>query len=94
MFKHNRNNKRILRHLFTFSRVTRKRFPQPVRDAIERGIGELERVLAGEVRFALETSLATRALWQALTPRDRALQVFAQLAVRDTENNTECSSTC
>ncbi len=41
----------------------------------------------GEIRFVIEASLELRELWAGLTPRERALDVFARLKVWDTEHN-------
>ena len=55
--------------------------------AIETAIAETERTHGGEIRFAVEANLSAPELWRGLTPRERALQVFAQLSVWDTEAN-------
>ena len=48
---------------------------------------EAETHHAGEIRFAVEAALDLPHLWHDVTPRARALQVFAQLGVWDTEAN-------
>ncbi len=45
------------------------------------------RTIVGEVRFAIETALPLAALWHGLSPRARALQVFAHLRIWDTHHN-------
>lgn len=55
--------------------------------AIERAITDTEKTHGGEIRIALEASLDPAELFSGLTPRQRALQVFAQLGVWDTELN-------
>lgn len=76
------------RHLTATQLGTRRRFSKTVLDQIEAAIHEVESRHAGELRFAVETSFDLSDLWQGLTPRQRALQVFGQLGVWDTENNS------
>jgi uncharacterized membrane protein len=56
-------------------------------EAIEKAIAETERVHGGEIRFAIEANLGAADLMKGVTPRDRALQVFGELGVWDTEAN-------
>ncbi len=42
----------------------------------------------GEIRFAMEGALAPAPLLRGLTPRARAVEVFSDLRVWDTEENT------
>jgi len=76
---------RTLKHLFATRAGTRARFPRSAEGAISAAIRATEERSSGEVRFAIETGLGIRALWSGLTPQERARQVFAQLAVWDTE---------
>jgi uncharacterized membrane protein len=76
---------RLLRHLFATRAGTRRRFSDAVDAAIESAIRAAETGTSGEIRFAIETALDIAELWAGLTPRERALQVFAQLRVWDTE---------
>jgi uncharacterized membrane protein len=62
-------------------------FPAATLDAIEQAVARAERTHAGEIRFAIETSLAPLHVLNELTPRDRALDVFSRLRVWDTEHN-------
>ncbi|HVP32815.1 MAG TPA: TPM domain-containing protein [Steroidobacteraceae bacterium] len=78
---------RLIRHLATTRFSTRRRFPPPVRAAIERAIKECEARHAGEIRFVIETAFDLPELWQDLAPRQRALQLFGQLGVWDTAHN-------
>lgn len=66
----------------------RRHFPDDLLDAMTRAVAEGERHHLGEVRFALESRLPAGAVWSGLTARGRAEQVFAQLGVWDTEENT------
>jgi len=78
---------RLIRHLATTRFSTRRRFPPPVRAAIERAIKECEARHAGEIRFVIETAFDLPELWHDLAPRQRALQLFGQLGVWDTAHN-------
>lgn len=76
---------RSLRHLFASEAGTRRRFPPGALAAIEQAIGNAERRTSGEIRFAIETALELPHLWSGRTPRERALDVFGELRVWDTE---------
>ena len=78
---------RLLRHLATTRWSTRRRFDPAARAAIEGAIGECEQRHGGELRFIVETALDLPQLWHDLTPRTRALQVFGQFGVWNTEHN-------
>ena len=78
---------RFIRHAAATHWRTRMLFPAATLDAIEQAIGRAERTHAGEIRFAIETALAPGHVLNALTPRARALEVFAHLRVWDTEHN-------
>jgi|SRR5687768_116408 uncharacterized membrane protein len=74
--------KRIARHLF-FSR----RFPQDAMAAIEQAITQSETTHRGEIRFAAESALDAPAVFAGESARSRAIEVFSQLGVWDTEEN-------
>jgi uncharacterized membrane protein len=78
---------RAVKHLFSTRWGTRRRFTREVRARIESGIAALERVHAGEIRFAVETAFDLPELWYAVTPRQRAVQIFGHLGVWDTAGN-------
>ena len=78
---------RALRHLFATRWGTRRRFPEATLGAIEAAVREVEGRHAGEIRFAVETSLDLPELWHGVGARERALQVFGHLGVWDTEGN-------
>jgi len=78
---------RLIRHLAATRFSTRRRFPPPVRAAIEQAIRECETRHAGEIRFVVETALDLPELWHGLAPRQRARQLFGQLGVWDTAEN-------
>jgi uncharacterized membrane protein len=78
---------RLFRHLFSTAARTRVLFSPAVLAQIETAIGTAEAQHSGEIRFVVETALPLSALWHGLTPRARALQVFAHLHVWDTHAN-------
>lgn len=78
---------RVLRHLFFPPWWVRVRFPRRVLDAIEQAIQTSERQHRGQIRFAIEASLALPPLLKGVSPRQRAEEVFALLRVWDTEEN-------
>lgn len=78
---------RALRHLVAPSWTVRRVFGAEGLQAIEAAITESERQHGGELRFAVESNLDTWDLLKGVTPRDRALALFAQLGVWDTEAN-------
>jgi uncharacterized membrane protein len=78
---------RLIRHITTTRWSTRRHFPQAVRDAIEEAIGECESRHGGEIRFIVETAFDLPEVWRALPPRTRALQLFGQFGVWNTEHN-------
>jgi uncharacterized membrane protein len=78
---------RLFRHLFCTATRTRVLFSAAVLAQIEAAIGAAEAQHSGEIRFVVETALPLPALWHRLTPRARALQVFAHLRIWDTHHN-------
>ena len=81
------NAGRFLRHLFYTRWMTRRHFTPLVLGQIETAIRETEALHGGEIRFVVETALDLAELAQEISPRQRALQVFGQLGVWDTEHN-------
>jgi uncharacterized membrane protein len=77
---------RGLRHLVTPDWVARRAFPAQTLRAIEQAVKASERRHRGEIRFALEAGLSPAQL--RMSTRARAHQVFAQLGVWDTEENS------
>jgi uncharacterized membrane protein len=78
---------RLIRHVSAPHWRTRLKFPKATLDAIEQAVARAERTHAGEIRFAIETSLAPLHIVNEVSPRARALEVFAHLKVWDTEHN-------
>lgn len=81
------NFARILRHLLTGQWVQRRTFPAVSLAAIEQAIVQSEMKHGGEICFAVEAALNTLPLLRNQTTRERALEVFSQLRVWDTEHN-------
>jgi uncharacterized membrane protein len=78
---------RVLRHLFLPPWRVRLAFGARALHDIERAIRESERTHAGEIRFAVESALHLFPLLRGQSARERALDVFSQLRVWDTEHN-------
>jgi uncharacterized membrane protein len=73
-----------LRHGFF---AARRAFPDPVLAKIEEAIERSERDHSAELCFAVEASLPFLDAWRGRSPRDRAIEVFAQTGVWDTEGS-------
>ena len=78
---------RFFRHAFTTLGAVRRSFPKSALAQIEQAIKDCEKKHAGEIRFAVEAALHERAIWAGMTPRQRAIELFSQLRVWDTEHN-------
>ncbi|MBI4206729.1 MAG: TPM domain-containing protein [Betaproteobacteria bacterium] len=79
---------RILKHLIAPQWVINRAFPRAVLDRIEAAITASEASHRGEIRFVVEGGLDLAPLLKGMTPRERALELFSQLRVWDTEENT------
>ncbi len=79
--------KRIFRHLFTTMWSVRRAFPASSLRDVERAIRETEATHEGQVRFAVEHALDLPQLLAGRSARERALDVFSQLRVWDTQDN-------
>ena len=79
---------RLLRHLATTSARVRRAFPASALHSIEQAIATSEASHAGEIRFVVEGSLDGLPLLRGQTARERAIELFAQLHVWDTVDNT------
>jgi uncharacterized membrane protein len=73
--------------LFATRAGLRRAFPPASLSAIESAIAESERRHSAEIRVAIESSLDPVQVRRGRSPRARALEVFAELAVWDTEAN-------
>lgn len=80
--------KRWFKHLFMPPWAWRRAFPQATLDAIEAAVRASEATHNGEIRFAIENTLAASQVWRGMTGRERAVEVFSNLRVWDTEQNS------
>jgi len=81
------NIKRVMRHLSSGSAAARRAFPPHTLDVIERAIRETEVMHTGQIRFAVEPALDLKLLLAGRTAQERAVEVFSELRVWDTEYN-------
>ena len=82
------NFRRVLKHLFMPPWAWRRAFPQATLDAIEAAVASSETAHRGEIRFAVENSLPAALVWRGIRGRERAIEVFSNLRVWDTEHNS------
>ena len=80
-------SKRLLKHVALPPWLVRRAFTPAVMRAIEAAIAASEKHHCGQIRFAVEETLTLAELWRGKTGRERALEVFADLRVWDTEQN-------
>ena len=80
--------KRIVRHSVIGDSHVKRAFPRGTLNKIEQAIQASESSHLGEIRFAVESSLDGAPLFKGQSARDRALDLFAQLRVWDTRDNT------
>jgi len=78
---------RLVRHLFMTPWQLKRRFPKVVLQRIEAAIAHSETTHAGEIRFALEMNLPLLDIFRKKTGQQRAVEIFSQLQVWDTEQN-------
>jgi uncharacterized membrane protein len=81
------NLKRIIRHLLMTHWRVKAAFPLRSLSAIEKAVQESHQAHIGQVRFVVEGALHSSALFEGLTARERAIDIFSQLRVWDTEYN-------
>ncbi|MCX7626906.1 MAG: TPM domain-containing protein [Methylophilaceae bacterium] len=79
---------RILRNLLSGPWQVRRHFPRDALARIESAIAASESAHLGELRFVVEAGLNWDDLWHGVTARARAIEVFSQLRVWDTEYNS------
>jgi uncharacterized membrane protein len=79
---------RIIKHLWYGPRHMHRLFPKTALQHITEAIAASEVRHLGEIRFAVESSLPLTSLWRGDSARERAIEVFSDLRVWDTENNT------
>ena len=80
--------KRIVKHLLVTDGQLRRAFPRSTLNAIEDAIKASETAHVGEIRVAVEAALDGAPLFTGQSARDRAIDLFSQLRVWDTQYNT------
>lgn len=78
---------RFWRHLLSHPGQVRALFSTTALQQIEQQIGDSEQQHAGEMRVVIEAGLPWPDVLRKLTPRQRAIQLFGQLQIWDTEHN-------
>src|SRR4051812_17953315 len=78
---------RVLRHWAYSTASARRAFPQATLDAITQAIQVGESSHRGQLRLIVEHALPSDDLWAGRDHRQRALALFAEYAIWDTEDN-------
>jgi len=81
------NMKRTFKHMLTTQWHLKKYFTPAVLDAIELEISQSEAQHSGEIRFVVEGALDGAPLFKNQSAHDRALDIFSQLRIWDTQDN-------
>jgi uncharacterized membrane protein len=79
---------RWLKHVFMPPWLWRLWFPAAVLDEIEIAVKHSESQHRGELRFAIENALTPGWAWHGMSAHIRAAEVFSNLRVWDTEENS------
>ncbi len=79
---------RLLTHLLTPSWFALRHFPATVRAEIATAVAGSEQRHRGEICVVIEGPLPFSLLWRDVPPRQRALDLFAERRVWDTEENS------
>ena len=80
--------KRWFLHTFMPPWRWRLAFPAAVLKDIEIAVKQSEHLHRGELRFAIENTLAPSWVWRGMSAHQRATEVFSNLRVWDTEENS------
>jgi uncharacterized membrane protein len=78
---------RALRHWRSNAADARRAFPPETLAAITDAIAKGEQTHRGEVRLIVEKAMPSEAIWAGISNRQRALALFADHGVWDTEDN-------
>lgn len=81
------NIRRIIKHLTMTDWQIKQAFTETTRIAIEESIKASEAAHAGQIRFVVEGALDCAPLFKHQSSKERAIDVFAQLRIWDTEHN-------
>jgi uncharacterized membrane protein len=79
--------KRFWRHVRMSPLVAKRAFSPATLDAIQREIAAQEKRHRGEICMVVEAELSSAQLWDDVSPRTRARELFAQRGVWNTEEN-------
>ncbi|HEY8035486.1 MAG TPA: TPM domain-containing protein [Methylobacter sp.] len=82
------NIKRWFRHAFMPPWRWSVLFPKKALTDIEEAIKNSEHQHSGELRFAIENALALSKVWGGMSARQRAVEMFSDLRVWDTAENS------
>ncbi len=82
------NIKRIVKHILATDGQVNRAFPSSALAAIDKTIEASENSHAGEIRFVVEAALDGSPLFKGQTARERAIDLFSQLRVWNTQHNT------
>ena len=80
--------KRLLQHLFCLPWREKRLFPDKLLGELQELIRKSEQHHSGEIAFAIERSLSMLDLLRGVGARERALRVFSDLRIWDTERNS------
>jgi uncharacterized membrane protein len=78
---------RALRHVRSTASAARRAFPPATLKAITEAITAGEQTHRGEVRLIVEKALPLGLVWDGISNRQRALAMFAQYGMWDTEEH-------
>ena len=78
---------RILQHLLVDERDARRAVPPAAIKRLKAQVQQSESLHSGEIRIYVEASLPRSYLWQGQSARQRAVTLFGELRVWDTERN-------
>jgi uncharacterized membrane protein len=75
------------RHLWLDERSLRRAVGRQALDRLEARVAAAEAGHSGEIRLCIEAALPWSLVWRHVSPRARAVAMFGQLRVWDTEQN-------
>ncbi|WP_374592979.1 TPM domain-containing protein [Aquabacterium sp.] len=79
--------KRILTHRWFDERDARRLLDHAALSRLTEHVRRSEQLHDGEIRLCIESALPWRHLWQDVSARQRAAEIFSELRVWDTEHN-------
>ncbi|QJD98927.1 TPM domain-containing protein [Massilia forsythiae] len=85
--QHPHRLRRTLRHWFSTRADAERAFPAAAQAALAQAIGAGELTHRGEVRLVVEKALPVALAWAGVSNRQRALALFADYGIWDTEDN-------